>query len=35
VIHCYRWIFGLEAGDPALQPLEEPLQRRSRRQRKL
>ena len=25
VIHCYRWCFGLEAGDPALQPLEDRL----------
>jgi pimeloyl-ACP methyl ester carboxylesterase len=25
VIHCYRWAFGLEAGDPALQPLEDRL----------
>ena len=25
VIHCYRWLFGLEAGDPALQPLEDRL----------
>lgn len=25
VIHCYRWVFGLEAGDPALRPLEERL----------
>ena len=25
VIHCYRWTFGLEAGDPALQPLEDRL----------
>ena len=24
VIHCYRWLFGLEAGDPALQPLRRP-----------
>jgi pimeloyl-ACP methyl ester carboxylesterase len=23
VIHCYRWCFGLAAGDPALQPLED------------
>jgi hypothetical protein len=23
VIHCYRFAFGLEAGDPALQPLED------------
>ena len=23
VIHCYRCAFGLEAGDPALQPLED------------
>ena len=23
VIHCYRWAFGLEAGDPVLQPLED------------
>jgi pimeloyl-ACP methyl ester carboxylesterase len=22
VIHCYRWVFGLEAGDYALQALE-------------
>lgn len=27
VIHCYRHIFGLEAGDPALQPLEDRLAR--------
>jgi pimeloyl-ACP methyl ester carboxylesterase len=25
VIHCYRWLFGLAAGDPALQPLEDRL----------
>ncbi len=25
VIHCYRSIFGLEAGDPAFQPLEDRL----------
>ena len=25
VIHCYRSVFGLEAGDPALQPLEDRL----------
>ena len=25
VIHCYRCVFGLEAGDPALQPLEDRL----------
>jgi hypothetical protein len=25
VIHCYRSVFGLEAGDPALQPLEDHL----------
>jgi pimeloyl-ACP methyl ester carboxylesterase len=25
VIHCYRWLFGLEAGDSALQPLEDQL----------
>jgi pimeloyl-ACP methyl ester carboxylesterase len=25
VIHCYRFNFGLEAGDPALQPLEDRL----------
>ena len=25
VIHCYRWLFGLEAGDPALKPLEDRL----------
>jgi pimeloyl-ACP methyl ester carboxylesterase len=25
VIHCYRHVFGLEAGDPALQPLEDRL----------
>ncbi|KIZ47284.1 MULTISPECIES: alpha/beta hydrolase [Rhodopseudomonas] len=25
VIHCYRWIFGLERGDRALQPLEDRL----------
>ena len=25
VIHCYRWIFGLESGDPGLRPLEERL----------
>jgi hypothetical protein len=25
VIHCYRWTCGLEAGDPALQPLEDRL----------
>jgi pimeloyl-ACP methyl ester carboxylesterase len=25
VIHCYRWVFGLEAGDLALQPLEDHL----------
>lgn len=28
VIHCYRWLFGLEAGDPALQPLEDRLARK-------
>ena len=28
VIHCYRWTFGLEAGDPALQPLEDRLAQR-------
>jgi pimeloyl-ACP methyl ester carboxylesterase len=28
VIHCYRWSFGLEAGDPALQPLEDRLAQR-------
>lgn len=28
VIHCYRHVFGLEAGDPALQPLEDRLARR-------
>ena len=28
VIHCYRSAFGLEAGDPALQPLEDRLQRK-------
>lgn len=27
VIHCYRHVFGLEAGDPALQPLEDRLAR--------
>jgi pimeloyl-ACP methyl ester carboxylesterase len=25
VIHCYRWMLGREAGDPALQPLEDRL----------
>jgi pimeloyl-ACP methyl ester carboxylesterase len=25
VIHCYRTVFGLETGDPALQPLEDHL----------
>src|SRR6516162_10038196 len=25
VIHCYRWVFGLEPGDPALQALEDHL----------
>jgi pimeloyl-ACP methyl ester carboxylesterase len=25
VIHTYRWVFGLEAGDPTLQPLEDRL----------
>ena len=25
VIHCYRWVFGLAAGDPALQPFEDRL----------
>ena len=25
MIHCYRWLFGLEAGDPALKPLEDRL----------
>jgi len=25
VIHCYRHVFGLEAGDPALQPIEDRL----------
>jgi pimeloyl-ACP methyl ester carboxylesterase len=25
VIHCYRWAFGLEAGDQAMQPLEDRL----------
>jgi len=25
VIHCYRWLFGLEEGDPALRPLEDRL----------
>ncbi len=28
VIHCYRWVFGLAAGDPALQPLEDRLARK-------
>ena len=28
VIHCYRHAFGLEAGDPALQPLEDRLAQR-------
>lgn len=28
VIHCYRWLFGREAGDPALQPLEDRLARK-------
>ncbi|MET0280993.1 MAG: alpha/beta hydrolase [Steroidobacteraceae bacterium] len=28
VIHCYRSTFGLEAGDPALQPLEDRLQQK-------
>ena len=28
VIHCYRWLSGLEAGDPALQPLEDRLAQR-------
>ena len=25
VIHCYRWVFGLDAGDPAFQPFEDRL----------
>ena len=25
VIHCYRSVFGIAAGDPALQPLEDRL----------
>jgi pimeloyl-ACP methyl ester carboxylesterase len=25
VIHCYRWMFGLEAGDDAMRPLEDRL----------
>ena len=29
VIHTYRWMFGLEAGDPALQPLEDRLARKA------
>lgn len=28
VIHCYRWLFDLEAGDPALQPFEDRLAQR-------
>lgn len=28
VIHCYRHVFGLAAGDPALQPLEDRLSRK-------
>jgi pimeloyl-ACP methyl ester carboxylesterase len=28
VIHCYRWLFGLAAGDPALQPFEDRLARK-------
>jgi pimeloyl-ACP methyl ester carboxylesterase len=28
VIHCYRWLFGLSAGDPALRPLEDRLARK-------
>ncbi|HWF47765.1 MAG TPA: hypothetical protein VG168_12220 [Bryobacteraceae bacterium] len=30
VIHCYRSVFGLEAGDPALQPLEDHLAQKPR-----